>query len=170
MPKKNRRVVLQTALIVGEGACDEAFLKHLKSLYVSRESGINVRIINAQGGSPYDIVTFTARQIQNVSYDRTTVVMDTDVPWLQKTENKAKRCKIKLIGVDPCIEGLMLSILGQKVLGTNRECKQRIEQIIKGDLTDKGSYQNHFSKDLVDEKCESIPILKEIVSSLKKQE
>lgn len=170
MPKKHRKVVLQTILIVGEGARDEAFLKHLKSLYVGRESSVNVRIINAQGGSPYDIVTFAARQIQNVSYDRAVVVMDTDVPWLQKTENKAKRHKIKLIGVEPCIEGLMLSILNNNPSNSSNECKHRLEQIINGDLTDKRSYQDHFPKTLIDEKCESIPVLKEIVNSLKKQE
>ena len=123
MPKRNRRLVLQTILIVGEGARDEAFLKHLKSLYVGRDSGVSIKIINAQGGSPYDIVIFTARQIQNVSYDRAIVVMDTDVPWLQKTANKAKKHKIKLIGVEPCIEGLMLTILNQNTRGSNHECK-----------------------------------------------
>jgi hypothetical protein len=169
MPKRNRKAVLQTVLIVGEGARDEAFIKHLKSVYVGRESGISVRIINAQGGSPHDIVTFTIRQIQNASYDRVIVVMDTDVQWLQKTITRAKKKKIKLIGTEPCIEGLMLGVLDRHVPSASNECKRQLEQIITGDLTDKRSYVGHFPRNLIDEKCESNFTLNEIVKYLHKQ-
>jgi hypothetical protein len=167
MPKRFKKEALQTVLIVGEGASDEAFLKHLKSLYISRTSGVRVKIINAQGGSPDNIVAYTARQIQNVSFNRTIVVMDTDVPWEQKTLNKAKRHKIKLIGSKPCIEGLMLEVLGNPVPDSSYDCKQQMQSLLTGNLTDPSSYQALFTNELIDEKSKLIPVLQEIIGCFK---
>lgn len=168
MPRK--RKTNQTVLIVGEGSIDEAFLKHLKSLYITRHCGVSVRVINAHGGSPESIVDFTIRQKNSASFDRVIVVMDTDVEWPQATINKARKHKIKLIGTNPCIEGLMLAALDKPVPNSNSDCKNRVQGIIKNDLTDQRSYQEFFTKESIDAKSETVQSLNEIISSFQLQE
>lgn len=43
------RALRKTLLIVGEGDAEEAFLKHLKALFVGRAGGIEVKVGNARG-------------------------------------------------------------------------------------------------------------------------
>ncbi len=69
----------RTLLIVGEGRHEEAFLNHLKKLYVPRGCGLSVTIKNARGKGALHVVSWTARQIANADYDVVAVLLDTDV-------------------------------------------------------------------------------------------
>ena len=53
--------VQRTLLIVGEGGAEEAFLKHVKHLYVPRGCGLIVTIKNARGKGAQHVINWTAR-------------------------------------------------------------------------------------------------------------
>jgi len=44
-----KRKTYRTLLLVGEGATEVAFLKHVKSLFVPRDAGLKVTIKDAHG-------------------------------------------------------------------------------------------------------------------------
>ena len=45
----NAWTAYRTLLLVGEGATEEAFLRHVKSIYAPRGAGLKVTIKNAHG-------------------------------------------------------------------------------------------------------------------------
>ena len=133
-------MLFRSVLIVGEGLTEEAFLRHLKSLYITRGCGIGLKIRNAHGKGPDHVVGFSIRQRNNAAYDRVIALLDTDDPWPDKVVKRARQKKIELIGSTPCIEGLLLRILNQPVPEQSADCKQRIMNLINGRLTIPGSY------------------------------
>lgn len=93
MAKKFRRSANFTILFVCEGATEKAFLQHLKFLYVERHCGTSLKIKNAFGKGPENLVEVTIRENRNASYDRTIVFLDEDIPWtdgLKIRQNKRK--------------------------------------------------------------------------------
>lgn len=150
MAKKQKRKANRTVLIMGEGATEKAFLKHLKNLYGERGSGLAITIRAATGGSPDNIVRYTENIIKNRAYDRVAILMDTDVEWTKETRERARKRKITLIGATPCIEGLLLNILGHTVPLRSEECKQTCAKVFGGDLMDEGVYQEILGKQVVD--------------------
>lgn len=132
MPKiKNVRKAATTVLIVGEGATEKAFLDYLKSIYVVRGCGVSVTVRDAHGKSPEHIVTTAIRHSQSAAYDAIAVLLDTDVPWPDSVRKKARSKRICMIGSSPCCDGLILSILGQRVPHTSAACKQALAEYLK---------------------------------------
>lgn len=70
----------RTALMVGEGLGDEAFLRHLKSLYFNR-GDMRITIKNAKGKGGAHVLDFTHRQCQVADYDLRLALLDTDTDW-----------------------------------------------------------------------------------------
>lgn len=140
MATVKKRKANRTILIMGEGATEKAFLKHLKNLYGQRGSGLAITIRSATGGSPEAIVRYTENIIKNRAYDRVAILMDTDVEWSKEARERAKKWNITLIGATPCIEGLLLRILGHTPPHRSEECKQACARIFGGDLMDEMTY------------------------------
>ena len=51
-----------------------------------------------------------------------------------------------MVGSNPCLEGLLLSILGARPAVQSAECKKSIQQLLNIDLTERKSYVRDFPK------------------------
>ena len=146
MPSRGRRVAHHTVLLVGEGKTEWAFLSHIKFLYISRGCGVSVKIRNAHGRGPDQVVDYAIKQRRNAAYDRGVVLLDTDLEMSTAAQKRAKSKKIQIVGSTPCIEGLLLKILNKPVPDTCIECKARVARLHPGQLTIPDSYQEKFPK------------------------
>ena len=166
MPVRTRRSVSHTVLLVGEGTTEQAFLKHVKSLYISRGCGVGVTIRNAHGKGPDHVVDYAIRQCRNADYERVLTLLDTDLVISAKAKKQAKRSKIRIVGSTPCIEGLLLKILSEHVPATSTECKQRCAVVIPAQLTLQESYVELFSMVLLNERRDDVPELAQLLDCL----
>ena len=134
----------RTLLIVGEGRHEEAFLNHLKKLYVPRGCGLSVTIKNARGKGALHVVNWTARQIANADYDVVAALLDTDVDWNAKTEKLARTKKIQVLKSEPCFEAMMLRLLGKSAIGDAQALKKQFAPLVNNDATQRDHYALHF--------------------------
>lgn len=134
----------RTLLIVGEGDAEEAFLKHVKHLYVSRGCGLMVTIKNAHGKGALHVIRWTVRQIDNAAYDSVAVLLDTDADWSAVVERLAHRRRIRILRSDPCFEALMLRLLGQTPIGDARALKRQFAPFVNSDSTQRNHYAACF--------------------------
>ena len=150
MRVKKRRQQRVTLLAVGEGDCDAAFLKHLKGLYCSDKQGVNITVRNAHGKGPEHVVDFTHRQLGD--YSKRVAFLDTDIPWTDVVHKHARKSKIELVGSEPCLEGLLLRILGEPV----RECvesktlKRQLRELTGKNMTEHEHYAAQFSREIIE--------------------
>ena len=62
----------------------------------------------------------------------------------------ARKRKIQILTCSPCLEGLLLEVLGEKPASTSAECKRRLKlQLGESSLTDPQSYERHFPPSLL---------------------
>ena len=156
MLSRVRRTARHTILLVGEGTADWAFLKHIKSLYVSRGCGVSATVRNAHGKGPKHVVDYAIRQCRNAAYDRVVALLDTDLEMSAAVRRRAKSTKIQIIGATPCLEGLLLKILREHVPTTSAECKARTGDRLPAQLTVPEDYQEKFPKHLLDEQRDEV--------------
>lgn len=139
----------RTLLLVGEGATEVAFLRHVKRLYVSRGCGLSVTVKNARGKGAKHVIDWTSKQMGEYS-DRAAMV-DTDQDWSDAVQKKAKASKITVLKSEPQIEALLLRILGERDVGNAGQLKTRLKTIMNCDLLNQDDYSNHFKKDRLEE-------------------
>ncbi len=152
-----RKVQLTTLLIVGEGAHDKAFLNHMRDLYDGRETGQKIKVQSADGGSPRDIIKVAIRS-KHAAYDRRVVFMDSDVTVTAHDQKFASEHKIELILCEPlCLEGMLLEILGERVLSDCDSCKRKLHSKLSDVPTKKESYRTLFTQSRL-ETCRKIQI------------
>lgn len=156
-----RKRVKKTVIIVGEGPTEKAFLEYLGQFYIKRNSGISVKIQAATGGSPECILSKTIKLEQ---YDSKAILMDTDKEWSPSLIKKAQQKKIKLIGSQPCIEGLILEILERNVPYESKNCKDSCSELFRGKLTNKETYKEQLSSEWIEQKRQDISTLNEILT------
>lgn len=167
MAKRIKKVVVSTLIIVGEGACEKAFLSHLKQLF-SNNTNQKVKVDSADGGSPYDIVNTTVKKTKHIAYDKKYILMDSDIAIDEKTKKLAKENNIHIIESIPlCLEGMLLYVLGQKIPPTSNQCKNILHPQLLGSPTDKDSYSSLFSKSLLENS--NVASMKELVAVMKNQ-
>ncbi len=166
MPARTRRSVSHTVLLVGEGTTEQAFLRYIKSLYISRGCGVGVTIRNARGKGPDHVVDYAIRQCRNAAYDRVVAVLDTDLEMSAAVRRRARTKRVQIIGSTPCIEGLLLAILGEHVPATTAECKQRYGGVLPARLMLLEDYSEHFPKNLLDGRRAEVPELNELLGCL----
>ncbi|NOR41478.1 MAG: hypothetical protein GQ537_09730, partial [Gammaproteobacteria bacterium] len=166
MPARACRSVSHTVLLVGEGTTEQAFLRYIKSLYIIRGCGVGVTIRNAHGKGPDHVVDYAIRQCRNAAYDRVVVLLDTDLQMSAAVTKRARSKKVQIIGSTPCIEGLLLMILGEHVPATSAECKQRYGGALPECLTFPGDYMRTFPKNLLDGRRDDVPVLSQVLNCL----
>lgn len=160
------RVVLKTVLLVGEGHSDEAFLEHLKSLYISRGCGVHVTIRNAYGKGPEHVIETAIRYAKNADFKLKAALLDKDIPWTTKIISYAARNKVHLLGSTPCFEGLLLKILNQPVPDVCGKCKERLYPQLSGKPTQPSSYAVLFPKAVLETKRAMIADLENLIKIL----
>lgn len=145
MTRERRRRRLKTLILIGEGPCDSAFLKHLKFLY-SRNTGQKVTIDSADGGSPNDVIKNTIQKCRHIDYDHRAILLDSDVVIRQQDRDLARQSGIQLIVSKPvCLEGMLLNVLDIEPEKNNKECKSKLHRLLNGPATDRKSYANLFT-------------------------
>lgn len=167
MAIRNKKIVVSTLIIVGEGACEKAFLSHLKQLF-SNNTNQKVKIDSADGGSPYDIVNTTVKKTKHIAYDKKYILIDSDIAIDEKTKKLAKENNIHIIESIPlCLEGMLLDVLGQNVPITSIQCKNLLYPQLSGSPTDKESYQVLFIKNVLEDSANgSMKLLLSIIKNV----
>ena len=158
-----RRAILRTVLIVGEGACEVAFLNHLKTLFVKRGCGVSVKISNANGKGSAHVVDFAIRQSQNTAYDVVAALLDTDDVWTDALKNDAEENEIKLVPSSPCLEGLLLEILDEFKMDSSQHLKEKMHPKLSGKKTEATSYATLFTVELLEERKTKVASLNTLI-------
>jgi hypothetical protein len=150
-PRKQKpRSARATAQIVVEGFTEEAFCKHLKSIY-ARDCGVRVEVHNARGGSPQDVIQAA---LNRPGFDRTFVFFDTDIALPPTWAAKSRRAGHILITPSPCIEAFLLTLLGRPCPSDTAACKRAFDAMLPPpDKYDYRAYDRHFPKELLDAAC-----------------
>lgn len=159
MAARKIRETRPTLLVVGEGDCEVAFLKHLRQLYCSGGRGVTVTISNAHGKGPENVVEHTRRQARPYSFDQVVAFLDTDIPWSDQLKKSARKDKIVLVGSSPCLEGMLLNILQQRVPEGSTECKKALQRLLGQDMTEREHYEPHFPTPVLESARQRIPVL-----------
>jgi len=165
MARGNRSVrrAKQTILIVGEGDTDVAFINHIKTFYVTRYCGIALTTNNAHGKGPAHIIDHTVRQAKLGDYDLVVSFLDTDVEWTEEHIKTARDNNVHLIGSDPCIDCMLLKILGRRPPHCCKDCKKVLLPLLRNKPCDKRSHAAVFTKEMIEETKDEIPELKQLL-------
>ncbi|MBZ0095792.1 MAG: hypothetical protein K8H75_10560 [Sulfuricella sp.] len=159
-----QRSVLKTVLIVGEGDTEKAFLDHLKRLYVTRGCGVAVTVRNAHGKGPGNVIDAAMRHGRNGDFDIVAVLMDTDLPWNAEVHELAREHSICMVGATPCVDGLLLQILGEHVPEQSNRCKGEFHVRLGRKPFEREAYEQDFLKPLLDQKARTIPSLRKLLA------
>ena len=112
------------------------------------------------------MVDYAIRQRRNAAYDRMAVLLDTDLPMSAPVRKRARSHKIRVIGSTPCIEGLLLKILGEHVPATSTECKKRCGGVLPEQLMTPDDYTAHFSREFLDARRDDVAELGQLMDCL----
>jgi len=129
---------------VGEGYDEEAFLNHLKHLYVPRGCRLSLTVKNARGKGALHVIDWTARQIANAHYNAVAALLDTDTDWNAKTEKLARINKIQVLKSEPCFEAMMLRLLRESATGDSQALKRQFAPHINHDAAQHKNYAQKF--------------------------
>lgn len=138
-------------IIVGEGSAEKAFLLHLKSIYADGSKTIKIK--SAGGKGPNNVINDAIGEYKASSGAvLVAAFLDTDLKWPVTAVKEAKAKGIELIGSEPCLEGLLLTILGKKhpIPPTNANLKKAVHPLLDNKPTDKASYQKGFGQVVLD--------------------
>ena len=161
--KRKPRSTRHTTLIVVEGETEEVFLKHLKN-HFGRDSGSLIKVKASQGNG--DAVL--KKSINSFeAFDRRVAIYDADWQPQAKHLKAAQRKKIQILTCSPCIEGLLLEILGEKPPSSSAECKRTLEQRIGQSLTSLQTYERHFPLTLLTSCAAQIGTLRALLDLFK---
>lgn len=177
MPRSNERTARQvrpTALVYCEGAHDAAFINHIKSLYVNvSQTNTRFKVMTGQGGSPDSLV----RELLRIpdDYDRHLVKVDNDrtgserqlAESLAALSNTQKKV-IMFCWSTPCLEALLLSIVDSTFNTGRRQSNTLKQQFENGYIpadkrSNRRSYEQHFSRQVLDSARQRIPELDELI-------
>ncbi|HIF9056028.1 TPA: hypothetical protein ACX6MG_000003 [Photobacterium damselae] len=148
MTRKIKRPIKETLVIVGEGYAEAAFLNHLKSIYGIGNPKVTAK--SAGGKGPSNVIGDALGTLKGSGCDRVAALLDTDLVWPKTKVKEAQQKKIILVGSVPCLEGLLLNIVGESVPNNSDACKKMLHPRLDGKETDKNSYKLLFTKAVLD--------------------
>ena len=159
-----RRRASSPVLIYCEGLRDATFLRLLNSFYGSANSAYAFTVKTGAGGSPASLVQKAT--LVTGSYDLRITKLDNDrgEDELREATALAVRVGVGLCVCTPCIEGTFLQILEpgpNHLRWSTKQCKDRFRNYHLGGRAQAGiqSYQNIFSKSLLDDTRQQVPQL-----------
>jgi hypothetical protein len=164
---KARHIVQRTVLLVGEGDAEIAFVRHLKSLYVARGSGVAVTLKNARGKSALSVVQVAINQSRNADFDVKAALLDTDTGWDEKTQKVARKAKVKVLLCIPCLEAMLIGVHGDiQQSQSSNNLKRIFETRFGAPAHDASLYPKHFSKELLEKARLKSAVLEELLTLL----
>jgi hypothetical protein len=144
------RQASRTLLLVGEGETEVAFLTHVKRIYAPRGCGLAVKVLSARGKGPENVVETVVRHSAFRGYDTRAALLDTDIAWTPDVLRRAASKRITLIGSDPCLEGLLLTVLGQPAPRRSSDCKRAFSSVFRGNPLRAGDYSVQLGRAALD--------------------
>lgn len=144
---KKKKQIRKTVLFVGEGLAEKNFLLHMRPFFANGSHAITIK--SAGGKGPHNVINDAIQTWRCVGYDHCAILLDTDLPWPAPLVREAKDIGVILIGATPCIEGLLLNILGKRVPLTSKECKASFEREKFGALSERVTYEKFITEELV---------------------
>jgi len=148
--KKPIRRTNNTILVAVEGYTEEAFLRHLKSLFCGRDSLVSLTIKNAKGKGPEGIVEAIKAAKRTGEYNLVGAVFDGDLPISPEADKWLKTHKVYRFISTPSIEATLLSARSIKPGRTTKECKDLLSSALRGDSTEESFYAKHFPDQVID--------------------
>lgn len=159
------RLQRKTALLVGEGFAEKAFLEHLKKLYVERgRQQVTIKTAKGKGGA--HVLDYTRRQGIQAAFDHMGALLDTDTDWGAEQRALALALRIEVFEAHPCLEALLLRMAGQRVPHTTAQCKKAFMQKFQAEAHAPGLFERHFPKDMLEQARKNVPELEQLVSFL----
>lgn len=146
-----KRPQLFTVLLVGEGHAEEAWLRHLKGLYVARRSGVSVQIKNARGKGAQHVIDYAIGQTRNAAYDHKLALLDADTDWNDQVRKRARQENVEVIACTPCLEALLLQVGGVPVRPglTSAQLKRQFQARFGAAADEPRVYMEHFSAEVL---------------------
>jgi hypothetical protein len=163
-PRSKGRHIRPTLLLVGEGEAECELLRCLRSLYTRDHQGLRVVIRNARGGGARSIIDYAIRQLEQADYDRAAALLDTDTAWPIVWRKRAQAKRLLLLGSEPCIEALLLQVVGVQVSGTSAELKKRFRLHFNGQPHDDGLIARHYTREVWDQARGTSEVLARLIS------
>lgn len=164
---RNRQASKTTLLIVGEGADDQAFIKHMNQQFRADNPDIKPRIEKQSGGSPGNIITNAVRKYEHLQFDQRFFVVDSDIPLTQQEYDKARAHGYRVILWAPvCLEGALLEVLGERVGGHDAamSLKRRLHPLLDGSHTDSTAYKHRFPRAVLEKAVnESVVTVRQVL-------
>jgi hypothetical protein len=162
-PERKQR---KTALLVGEGLAEQAFLNHLKGLYVERGSKqVSVKTAKGKGGA--HVLDYTRRQGLQADFDQMGTLLDTDTDWSDEQRKMAIALDIEVFEATPCLEALLLRVATLKAAPhTTDQCKKAFKQKFQAEAHAQGLFERHFLKDVLEQARKQVPELERLVGFL----
>lgn len=147
---RHARVQRKTLLLVGEGHAEQHFLNHIKALYLTRHAGRTVLVKNAKGKGGKGVLDWALSQRKAADYDQIAVLLDTDTDWDDTHRRRAREAKIIVIECTPCLEALLLQLLGYEAPPETAPCKQRFLRLLGEEAHSADLYPQHFTRQILD--------------------
>lgn len=148
--RKPIRRTNNTILVAVEGYTDEAFLRHLKSIYCGRESLVSLTIKNAKGKGPEGIVDAIKSAKRTGDYKLVGAVFDGDLAISPEVDRWLNVNKVSRFISVPSIEATLLTARLLKPGQTTKACKDLLSFALKGDATEDSFYMKHFPEKIIE--------------------
>lgn len=155
-------------LVVGEGDAECEFLRHLKALYVGRNSNKAVTIKNARGKGGRGVLKTALDEVRykGSAYDEVAVLLDTDTDWDDALRAKARQSKVMVFESTPCLEAELLRVAQHHASSVTALCKREFAQRFGHEAHDPEVWPAHFHKAVLDQAKNRVPVLASILDLL----
>lgn len=167
-PKKIKRGIGRTKLLMCEGVTDKRFAECLKKILMGRNSGFTVRLDEAGGGGPKSAILETINYAGE--FDKRIVFIDSDLPIPKDALAAANNRNIKIIQSAPlCLEGFLMHLMGHHhVFVNSKEAKETFHRVygLDGVVTERWYEENINSQLLQSIRSNHNHSCKQIVSEL----
>ncbi len=165
MARKQRavRTVRPTVLIVGEGYAEETFLRHIRTLYTSKQEGFRMEIGNARGKAAGHVVDHALKLRARAQYDAVAALLDTDADWTAVVRERAIEGEIMVLPSSPCLEAVLLAVIGHGREGNTRTQKTRFFQHFGGEAHEENVIARRLTRPVLDKAREHVEVLDQLL-------
>ncbi len=154
---RKTRQARKTLLVVGEGDSEVAFIKHLRQIYCANGAGVSVTVRNAHGKGPENVINTAMALKRSGGYEQVAALLDTDLVWSPTIRKAAQKSRIVLVGSTPCLEGLLLAVLGVQVPERSDRCKDELHRRVGTKMLDADDYKLPFTRDVIQNARSRVP-------------
>ncbi len=166
-PKIYKRAAAVAILVVGEGASEVTALQHLKRLYLPRDCGISAMIRDAGGKGGAQVLDYAiAYRNGNRGFARTIALLDTDTDWSQAHRARARRERITVVESQPCLEAVLLDVVGRAGERTTEEHKRLFRQVFGHPAHEPAIYDKYFCAEVLEEAKARVDTMRALLRAL----